>query len=142
MADNGAAKCQESLMNVGATFVANAQAAELVQPTEGAFHDPARFAQPAAMRRSRSGQLVGDPTLLQPAMVSRTAVGAIPLHDCRPLPRATDLAPHRRNRGREGLELATVMHVGRRQLDAQRQALGIGAKMLPALRRSVGLGPV
>jgi len=134
MADNGATQRQESLMDVGATFVADAQAAELMQPTEGAFHDPARFAQPAAVRRWRAGQLVGDPVLLQPAMVGGTAVGAIPLDDLRSLARSTDLALDGWNGGHEGLELATVMHVGRRQLDAQRQALGVGAKMMLAAR--------
>src|SRR6478609_1958950 len=130
MADNGATECQESLMNVSTTFVADAQAAELMQPTERAFHDPACLAQAAAVWSSRAGQLVGDPVLLQPATVGGTAVRAITLDDIRALARPTDLALDGRNGGDEGLELATVMHVGRRQLDAQRQALGIGAKMM------------
>ena len=134
MADNGATESQESLMNVGATFVADAQAAELMQPTQGAFHDPACLAQSAAVRSSAPGQLVGDATLLQPAMVGGTAVGAIALHDLRPLARTTDLAPHRGDGCDERLELATVMHIGCRQQDAQRQALGIGAKMMFAAR--------
>jgi len=121
-------------MDVGAAFVTNPQAAKLMPPTEGAFHDPTRLTQPAAMRRSRTCQLVGDPALLQPTMMCGTTVGAIALHDLRSLLRATDLAPHGRNSRHKGLELATVMHVGRRQLDAQRQALGIGAKMMFAAR--------
>ena len=139
MADDGAAECQERLMDVGATFVAYAQAAELVQPTERAFHHPSCFPQATAMRCSAAGQLVGNPALLQPAMVRGTAVGAIPLHGIRSLPRATDLAAERRNGRHERLQLAAVMHVGRRQLDAQRQPLGIGAKMMFAARfASVG----
>jgi hypothetical protein len=134
MADNGATECQESLMDVRAAFVANAQAAELMQPTEGAFHDPACLAQAAAVRSSRASQLVGDPVLLQPAMVGGTAVRAITLDDLRSLARPTDLALDGRNGGHEGLELATVMHVGGRQQDAQRQTLGIGAKMMFAAR--------
>ncbi len=134
MADDGATERKEGLMNIGATFVTNPQAAELVQPTEGAFHNPARFTQPASMRRSRACQLIGDAALLQPAMMRGTAVGAIALHDLWPLTRATDLARHGRNGRHERLELAAVMHVGRRQLDAQRQALGIGAKMMFAAR--------
>ena len=134
MADNGATEREEGLMNIGATFVANSQAAELVQPTQGAFHDPAGFAQPATMRRARACQLVGDSARLQPAMVRGTAVGAIPLHSIRALARATDFAPHGRNGRHERLQLAAVMHVGCGQLDAQRQALGIGAKMMFAAR--------
>ncbi len=134
MADNGATESQECLMNVSATFVADAQAAKLMQPTQGAFHDPACLAQPAAVGRSAAGQLVGDSTLLQPAMVGGTAVGAIALHDLRPLARTTDLAPHRGDGGNERLEWAAVMDVGRRHERAQRQALGIGAKMMFAAR--------
>ncbi len=72
MADDGATERKEGLMNIGATFVTNPQAAELVQPTEGAFHNPARFTQPASMRRSRACQLIGDAALLQPAMMRGT----------------------------------------------------------------------
>ena len=115
MAEDGATEGQESLMNIGAPFVVGAQAAKLMPPTQGAFHDPAGSAQPATMRRARACQLVGDPARLQPAMVRGTAVGAITLHDLRPLTRATDLASHGGNSSHERLELATVMHVGRRQ---------------------------
>lgn len=134
MTDDGTTEGEEGLMNIGAAFVANPQPAELVQPTEGAFHDPARFAQPAPVQRARACQLVGDPALLQPPMMCGATVSAITLHDLRPLTRATDLALHGRNGRHERLELAAVMHVGRRQLDAQRQALGIGAKMMFAAR--------
>src|SRR5260221_12651456 len=128
MTDDGTAEREEGLMNVGAAFVANPQAAELVQPTEGAFHDPARLAQPASMRRSRACQLVGDPTLPQPPMMCGATVSAIPLHGLWSLAWTADLAPHGRNRRHERLQLAAVMDVGPRQLDAQRQAFGCAAK--------------
>ena len=134
MTDDGTTEREEGLVNVGAAFVADAQAAELVQPTERTFHDPSGFAQATAMRRSAAGQLVSDPALLQPAMVRGTAVGAIPLHGRGSLARATDLATERWNGGHERLQLAAVMHVGRGQLDTQRYALGIGAKMVFAAR--------
>lgn len=134
MADDGATQGEEGLMNVGAAFVTNPEAAELVQPTQGTFDNPAGFTQATAVRSSAAGQLVGDAALLQPAMMRGTAVGAIPLHGRRSLARATDFSPHGRDGHHERLELAAVMHVGRRQQDAQRQALGIGAKMMFAAR--------
>ena len=134
MTNDGATECQERLVDVGAAFVTDAQAAELVQPTEGAFDNPAGFAQATAVRRSAAGQLIGDAALLQPAMVRGTAVGTISLHCHGSLPRATDFAAERRDSHYERLQLAAVMHVSRRQLDTQRQSLGIGAKMMFAAR--------
>lgn len=93
MADNGATECQESLINARTALVADAQAAELMQPTKGAFHDPACLAHAAAMRSSRASQLVGDPVLLRPAIVGGTALGAITLTGFWSLARPTDLAP-------------------------------------------------
>lgn len=144
MTDDRTTECKERLMDIGAAFVADAQAAELMQPTKRAFHHPSCFPQATAMRSPAASQLVGDPALLQPAMMCGTAVGAISLHGLGSLARASDLAPHGRNGGHERLQLAAVMHVGRRQLNAQRQALGIGAKMMFAARfaavRRVGPG--
>ena len=134
MADDGAAKSQEGLMDVRAPLVADAQAVKLMQPTERAFHDPPRRAQLTAMRSAAAGQWVGDPALLQPARVRGTAIGAISLHGLGLLPRASDLAAERRDGRHKRLQLAAVMHVGRRQLDTQRQPLGIGAKMMFAAR--------
>ena len=134
MADDGAAKSQEGLMDVRAPLVADAQAVKLMQPTERASHDPPRRAQLNAMRSAAAGQWVGDPALLQPARVRGTAIGAISLHGLGLLPRASDLAAERRDGRHKRLQLAAVMHVGRRQLDTQRQPLGIGAKMMFAAR--------
>ncbi len=134
MADDGTTEGEEGLMDVRAAFVANAQAAELMQPTEGPFHDPAGFAQPAAVRRALARQRIGDAHTPQPAMMRGTATSAVALHNLGPLARAPDLAPHGGNGCHEWLQLATVMHVGCGHKRAQRQALGIGAKMMFAAR--------
>jgi hypothetical protein len=134
MTDDGVTEREEGLVDVGAAFVTNAQAAELVQPTQRAFDHPASFTQTTAVRGAATGQLVGDAALLQPAMVSRTAVGTIALYRNGSLPRATDFAPHGGNGRYEWLQLAAVMHVSCRQLDAQRQSLGLGANMMLAAR--------
>jgi hypothetical protein len=40
MTDEATTQSQERRVDIGATFIANPQAAELVQPTDGAFHAP------------------------------------------------------------------------------------------------------
>lgn len=42
-------------MNVGAAFVADRQASEAVQPSDGSLNDPPADAQAAAVRRARIG---------------------------------------------------------------------------------------
>jgi len=121
-------------MNLCAPFVTDAQATELVQPTQGAFHDPAGFAQTAAMRPAGARQSPGDSQSAQPTMMRTTPIGPIPLHNLGPLTRATPFAAQRRNRQHQGLQLSAVMHVGGGDLDAQWKALGIGAKMMFAAR--------
>jgi hypothetical protein len=44
--DEAAGEGEEGFVDVGAAFVADAEAAVLVQPCEGAFDDPALAAEP------------------------------------------------------------------------------------------------
>jgi hypothetical protein len=134
MTNNGATQCEESLMNISAPFVTNAQTPELMQPTERAFDHPAGFAQAAAMRPARARQSPGDAQGAQPTMMRTAAIRPIPLHDLGSLARTTGFAAQRRNRQHQGLQLAAVMHVGGGDLRAQWNALGIGAKMMFAAR--------
>jgi len=134
MTNDGATQREKRLMNVGSTFVTDAQAPELVQPTERAFDHPAGFAQATAMRPTFAGQAIRDAQTLQPAVMRAAAVSTIALHQVGPLPRPTSFASHRGNRQQQRLELPTVMQVGGGDLGAQWNALGIGAKMMFAAR--------
>jgi hypothetical protein len=58
-ADEAAADREERFVDVVAAFVADAQAAVLVQPGDRALDDPALLAEPGAVRRLGSG----DPRL-------------------------------------------------------------------------------
>ena len=49
-ADESASKGQECLVDVGPLFVSDAQAAKLIQPSEGPFYHPSPPAQSTAMR--------------------------------------------------------------------------------------------
>ena len=62
-------------MNIVATFVANAEAAVLVEPTVGAFHNPTIDAQPAAMFAVSFGQHGADAALTELLPVSVAASG-------------------------------------------------------------------
>ena len=55
MADEAAGEAEEGLVDVGAAFVADAEAAVLVEPGEGSFDDPALAPESRAMGRISSG---------------------------------------------------------------------------------------
>ena len=121
-------------MNITTPFVTHAQSTELMQPTERAFDHPAGFTQAATMRPAFASQPSGDAQVAQPTMMCAAAIRPISLHDFRSLTRATDCPPQCRDGQYQGLQLATVMHVGGGDLGAQGNALGIGAKMMLAAR--------
>lgn len=117
-ADERAAEGEEGQMDVGAAFVTDAQAAELVKPAQGTFDDPAGFTQTAAMGSATASQLVFNALLAQPAVVSGTAISSVALDNLGAVPWTSGLALQRGDGAYQRFELATVMHVGRRQLDA------------------------
>jgi hypothetical protein len=134
MTDQCTSQREERLVNVGTAFVTDTQAAELVQPAQGAFHHPAGFAQATAMWPAGARQLVGDAQARQPAVMSATPIGTISLHGGGTLARSTPLATDGGHPQHQGLQLPAVMHVGSGQLHTQRNALGIGEKMMLAAR--------
>jgi hypothetical protein len=121
-------------MNISSPFIANAQAAKLMQPTERTFDHPTCFAQAAAVRRALPRQQVADAPALQPPMVSAVAVSPISLHQGGSLARPASFAGNRRNGQQQCFEWLAVVHVGGGQSRAQRNALGIGAKMMLTAR--------
>lgn len=64
-------------MKVGASFVAGAEAFELVQPGEGALDDPAHFAQSGAVGDAASGDQGFDAVLAQQAAVPLEVVAPV-----------------------------------------------------------------
>ena len=134
MTNDGAPQREERLMNIATSFVTDAQPTELMQPAQSAFHDPAGFPQAAAMRPAAARQAPGDAPAAQPTTMGAAAISPVALHDLRSLTWAASFAAQRWNRQHQRLQLATVMHVGGSDLGAQRNALGIGAKMMFAAR--------
>jgi hypothetical protein len=105
-----------------------------VQPTERAFDDPPSLAQTTAMRPTFASQSVRDAHRSQPPMMGDTPISPISLHQVGAPARPSCFTANCRDSLEQGLELATVMHVSSRHLDAERNALGIGAKMMLAAR--------
>ena len=64
-------------MDVAAAFVADVEAAELVDPGEAALDDPAPAAEPGAVLGLASGDTAGDAALAQPAAVFLVVVAAV-----------------------------------------------------------------
>ena len=121
-------------MNIRSSFIANAQSAKLVQPAERTFDDPTRFAQATAVRGALPSQQVANASALQPSTVSAITISPISLHQGGSLTRPASSAGDRRNGQQQGFEGLAVVHVGTSQLCTERNALGIGAKMMLAAR--------
>lgn len=64
-------------MEVSSYLVADAESFELVQPCEGAFYDPAFFAQPGAVWCAAAGDLRSDPAGADQAAVLVVVVAAV-----------------------------------------------------------------
>ena len=72
-----AAEGEEGFVDLGAAFVADEQAAELVQPGEGALDNPAEAAQAGAVLGCAAGDYWFDPALAELAPVASEVVAAI-----------------------------------------------------------------
>src|SRR6185312_14339985 len=125
---------EKGFMNISSTFIANSEAAKLVQPAQRTFDDPAGFAQAAAVRCAVAGQAVGDTQATEPAVMSGTAIGAISLHDVWTLTWPTGFSSQGWNGCHQKAQPLAVVHVRAAELNAQRNALGIGEKMMLTAR--------
>ena len=108
-ADQAAGDLEERFVDVGAAFVADAQAAVLVQPGDRALDDPTLFAEPRAVRLLGAADLGADAAGAQFVAVAAGVVGAIAEQPPRPAAGATALAAHRRDRINERQQLEDVV---------------------------------
>ena len=102
-------------MDVGAAFVADEQALEVVQPSEGALDDPAIAPEAGAVRGSAAGDLGGDPALTQRATLRSVVVRAIGRDPVRSAPRPAGTATHRRHPIDQRHQLGYVVAVAARE---------------------------
>jgi len=130
-------------MNIGATFVTDAQPTVLEQPRDGSLDDPTVDTQSTAVLGPTPCQGRRDMALTQLPTVRLRVIGPVPLDTIRAPAGPSDLARDGRNRIDQRQQLRDVVAIGSRDLDRQRNATGIGDQMMLGARLGSirGIGP-
>ena len=98
-------------MDLPSAFVADEQAFELVQPGEGALHDPAVAAKAGAVTGVAAGDLCFDPALTELATVLVVVVAAVSADPFGAAAGPAAAAAHRRHRVDQWDQLGDVVAV-------------------------------
>ena len=117
-------------MDVGAAFVADEQALEVVQPSEGALDDPAVAAETGAVLGRAPSDHRPDPALPELAAMASGVVGAIGDELPGPATRPTDEAAHVRHAVDEREQLGDVVAVAAREREGERDARLVDDQMM------------
>jgi len=107
-------------------LITDAQAFELMQPGQGAFHHPAGDAQATAMRHAPPPQDRLDAQTPQLLAVPVGIVGPVTLDPLGAAARPADLAPYRRDGFQQRQQLRNIVGIGAGERASQRNAAGIG----------------
>jgi len=129
-ANHDAAEFEECVVDVIATFAADAEAAELMQPADRSFDDPTKDAQATAMFCVSSRQHRLNTPTSQLLAMSMRVVSAIALNPLGTLPWPAALAAHRRNRVDQRQKLGHVVTVGSGYRGCERNAVSVGDQMM------------
>ena len=133
-ADQTAAELQKGFMNVRPALESDSQPAKLMQPRDGSFHDPAGYAQSAAVFGATPSDLSANTLLCQSLAMRVGIVGSISLHQVRFALGRSDLACHRRNVLDQGQQLGDIMVIGGCENGSQRNTLRIREEVVFATR--------
>jgi len=117
-------------MDARTPFVAHRESPEPMQPGDRAFDDPARAAEPAAVRRAALGEGGLDAAPVQGVSMRLGVVGAVALDEIRFHARAAGAAANGRHRVHERQQLRDVVAIGRGQLRAERNPVRVGKNMM------------
>lgn len=134
-------------MDMGISFVPNLQASERVMPSNRALHDPARFAEPTAVRRADFCEHGHDAALAQALSVWLGTVAPVALDDFRLVHRASALSANGGNCLDQCIKLRDVDAVRAGQDDCERDALRVddevvfAAELAPVRRIWAGFFP-
>ena len=112
-------------MNVAAPFVAHPQSPELVQPTDGAFHDPADRPQSLCTSRAPLGDHGLNAPLPQGQSMSHRIISLVRPQTLWSAARTTRFAGYRGNGVNEGNQLGDVSGIGTRDRLGHRRALSV-----------------
>jgi hypothetical protein len=130
--DQRSGEGKESAVHVAEAFVTDAQAAELMEPTDRAFDNPAFAAEAATMRRAAFCEVRHDAFGAQALAIGRAIVGPVGVDAANPGAQLVWQAEE------QGKELTRVVVVGRRNGGDQGDAAGISQDVV----LGAGLGPV
>ena len=119
-------------MDVGAAFVADAEAPVLVQPGEGAFDDPAFPAESRAVHGVTFGDDRPDAAGLESLPVRLGVVAAVGKECIRSAPWSSAFAGYGRDRLDEREQLGDVVAVGGGEQAGERDAVGVGDQVVLA----------
>ena len=108
------------MVDVGAAFVADEQALEVVQPGKGALDDPAVTAQTGAVLGLAARDLGFDATLPDEPAVVVVVVAAVGEHTVGPPPRSPAQSAHRRDGVEERDQLGDVVAVAAGDREGER----------------------
>jgi hypothetical protein len=117
-------------VDVGAAFVANAEASILVEPGDGAFDDPALFAQAGAVLGSLSGDAGADAAGTELAAVAARLVGAVAKQPLGTAAGTAAFAAHGRNGVDQRQQLEDVVPVAAAEGERERGAPSAGQRMV------------
>lgn len=119
-------------MHLGVSFVADPEAAEVVQVREAAFDDPAPGAQPGAVLDAAPGDDRFDAARPQQPAVLVVVIAAVGQHDVGLLARAAELAGDRSGAQvvEQRQELGDIVAVAAGQRDRQRDPGRVDQEMV------------
>ena len=133
-ADEDASEGEESFVKVVESFVADLEAAKLMQPGDGALHYPTGFSQTAAVLGIAFGDDRFDGQGAQPPAMGFGVIAAITLERFRALSGTARFAPNRRNSLNQRQQLRHIVGVGPGDYGRERDALRVGEKVVLAPR--------
>jgi len=121
-------------MNVGATFIPDAQPPMLEEPGNGPLHNPAVDAQATTMRGATPGQKWENTSLTQLPPVRLRVIGPVSLDPIGSPAGPSHFARDRRDRIDQRQQLRDVVAIGSGDLHGQGNALRIGDQMVLGAR--------
>jgi len=123
-------------VDLGSAVVADEEAAELVQPGEGALDHPAMAAEAGAVLGVAPRDLRSDPALAELAATAWVVVGAIAGDPVGPPARSADLAAHRRDAIDERNQLRAVVTVTAGERPRERDPAALDEEVMLGARPS------
>ncbi len=122
------------MMDIGAPFVADGEAAEAMEPRDRSFDDPPDDAEAAAMRCAAARDHRDNTLRVQPIAMRLRIVAAIALEDVGAAPGTPAPSADRWKRGDQRIELRDVIHVGGGHLRDERDATRVGDEVVLGAR--------